>query len=273
MAPPHPAVGLPPTQCLAPAIDADDRPTPVMTEVTDLPVLRTPRPLTDRTPAQRPAPARRSGGPLGPSAGRPGATRPTRWTGRGREPSTTQSGPEHPPRHHPPGDGPRDHACPARRRDRIPSSLVKLMYAAWGDDLPRPTPRRRLHQRLAAAGVRRLQLNLDDEDVAPAMRIATGRRAHRRDRQRLGRRRTRGGHARRWRAATTSAGRLGGRRAAPDPAAGVAARRTDGRARQRRGPQEARRPRPRRVAAPVAGRPHPDRDRHAGDASATSRTS
>jgi hypothetical protein len=48
------------------------------------------------------------------------------------------------------------------------------MYAAWGDDLTHRLRDVRLHERLAAAGVRRLQLNLDDEDVAPAMRIATG---------------------------------------------------------------------------------------------------
>ena len=48
------------------------------------------------------------------------------------------------------------------------------MYAAWGDDLPSRLRDVQLHERLAAAGVRRLQLNLDDEDVAPAMRIATG---------------------------------------------------------------------------------------------------
>ena len=48
------------------------------------------------------------------------------------------------------------------------------MYAAWGDDLPARLQDARLHQRLADAGVRRLQLNLDDADVAPAMRIATG---------------------------------------------------------------------------------------------------
>lgn len=47
------------------------------------------------------------------------------------------------------------------------------MFAAWGDDLPRSLRDDQLHRRLAAAGVRRLQLNLDDEDVAPAMRIAT----------------------------------------------------------------------------------------------------
>jgi hypothetical protein len=51
---------------------------------------------------------------------------------------------------------------------------VKLMYAAWGDDLTDRLRDVHLHERLAAAGVRRLQLNLDDADVAPAMRIATG---------------------------------------------------------------------------------------------------
>ena len=48
------------------------------------------------------------------------------------------------------------------------------MYAAWGDDLADRLRDQRLRGRLAAAGVRRLQLNLDDADVAPAMRIATG---------------------------------------------------------------------------------------------------
>jgi hypothetical protein len=51
---------------------------------------------------------------------------------------------------------------------------VKLIYAAWGDDLPDRLRDEALHERLRAAGVRRLQLNLDDADVAPAMRIATG---------------------------------------------------------------------------------------------------
>jgi hypothetical protein len=48
------------------------------------------------------------------------------------------------------------------------------MYAAWGDDLGTRLRDQQLHARLRDAGVRRLQLNLDDEDVAPAMRIATG---------------------------------------------------------------------------------------------------
>ena len=48
------------------------------------------------------------------------------------------------------------------------------MYAAWGDDLGDRLRDGLLHERLAAAGVRRLQLNLDDADVVPAMRLATG---------------------------------------------------------------------------------------------------
>lgn len=48
------------------------------------------------------------------------------------------------------------------------------MYAAWGDDLSQRLRDDQLHQRLASVGVRRLQLNLDDAEVAPAMRIATG---------------------------------------------------------------------------------------------------
>jgi hypothetical protein len=51
---------------------------------------------------------------------------------------------------------------------------VKLMYAAWGSDLPAALHERALHERLAEVGVRRLQLNLDDPDVAGAMRIPTG---------------------------------------------------------------------------------------------------
>jgi hypothetical protein len=47
------------------------------------------------------------------------------------------------------------------------------MYAAWGDDLATALRDPDLHARLAAAGVRRLQVNVDDEAVAPAMRIPT----------------------------------------------------------------------------------------------------
>lgn len=47
------------------------------------------------------------------------------------------------------------------------------MLALWGDDLSAlHSPD--LHATLAAAGVERLQLNVDDEHVAPAMRIPTG---------------------------------------------------------------------------------------------------
>ena len=55
----------------------------------------------------------------------------------------------------------------------IRSGLVKLMYVAWGDDLPQSLRDDTLHARLRSAGVHRLQLNLDDNDVAPAMRIST----------------------------------------------------------------------------------------------------
>ena len=48
------------------------------------------------------------------------------------------------------------------------------MYAAWGDDLSARLTAAPLHAQLRAAGVRRLQLNLDDAAVAPAMRIPTG---------------------------------------------------------------------------------------------------
>ena len=47
------------------------------------------------------------------------------------------------------------------------------MYVAWGDDLPDRLRDEGLHQWLKDAGVSRLQLNLDDAEVAPAMRIAT----------------------------------------------------------------------------------------------------
>jgi hypothetical protein len=51
---------------------------------------------------------------------------------------------------------------------------VKLMYAAWGGELTQRLRDEALRERLAAAGARRLQLNVDDADVAPAMRLATG---------------------------------------------------------------------------------------------------
>jgi hypothetical protein len=51
--------------------------------------------------------------------------------------------------------------------------VTKLMYAAWGADLPTSLRDPALHARLAAAGARRLHVNVDDEAVAPAMRIPT----------------------------------------------------------------------------------------------------
>jgi hypothetical protein len=47
------------------------------------------------------------------------------------------------------------------------------MYAAWGDDLATRLRDPELHARLAGAGASRLQVNVDDEAVAPAMRIPT----------------------------------------------------------------------------------------------------
>ena len=47
------------------------------------------------------------------------------------------------------------------------------MYAAWGDDLADRLHHPATHGRLREAGARRLQLNLDDADVAAAMRITT----------------------------------------------------------------------------------------------------
>lgn len=49
----------------------------------------------------------------------------------------------------------------------------KLMFALWGPDHSALRDGA-LHAALAEAGVRRLQLNLDDADVAPALRIPTG---------------------------------------------------------------------------------------------------
>ncbi|MBB6627130.1 hypothetical protein H5V45_07330 [Nocardioides sp. KIGAM211] len=49
----------------------------------------------------------------------------------------------------------------------------KLMFLLWGDDLPEALRDCDLHARLAARGVHRLQVNLDDEPVAPALRLQT----------------------------------------------------------------------------------------------------
>lgn len=49
--------------------------------------------------------------------------------------------------------------------------MSKVIFAVWGDDLPIRLRGGALHGRLAAAGVRRLQVNVPDELVAGAMRI------------------------------------------------------------------------------------------------------
>lgn len=70
--------------------------------------------------------------------------------------------------------GPRRPRAPPRPYGR---RVTKLMYALWSSD-PAALHERlrdsRLRDGLAAAGVRRLQLNLDDAAVAPALRIPTG---------------------------------------------------------------------------------------------------
>lgn len=49
--------------------------------------------------------------------------------------------------------------------------MKKLMFLVWGDPTPLHHPAE--HGRLAAAGVRRLQVNVDDEHVASALRLQT----------------------------------------------------------------------------------------------------
>ena len=50
--------------------------------------------------------------------------------------------------------------------------VTKLIFAVWGDDaLPNRLRDPDLHAQLAAVGVRRLQVNVEDEHVAGAMRI------------------------------------------------------------------------------------------------------
>ena len=50
-------------------------------------------------------------------------------------------------------------------------SVTKTILPVWGDDLATSLRNADLHARLAAAGVRRLQVNVTDEPVAGAMRI------------------------------------------------------------------------------------------------------
>jgi hypothetical protein len=49
--------------------------------------------------------------------------------------------------------------------------VTKTIFALWGDGLPTSLRDAGLHERLAAVGVRRLQVNVADEHVAGAMRI------------------------------------------------------------------------------------------------------
>jgi hypothetical protein len=49
--------------------------------------------------------------------------------------------------------------------------VTKTIFALWGADLATSLRDPGLHERLAAAGVRRLQVNVPDEHVAGAMRI------------------------------------------------------------------------------------------------------
>ena len=49
--------------------------------------------------------------------------------------------------------------------------MTKVIFALWGDDLATTLHDPHLHARLGAAGVRRLQVNVEDEHVAGAMRI------------------------------------------------------------------------------------------------------
>ena len=51
---------------------------------------------------------------------------------------------------------------------------MKLMYALWGSRLPEALFAERLREQLAALGATRLQVNIDDADVAPAqLRLTT----------------------------------------------------------------------------------------------------
>jgi len=49
--------------------------------------------------------------------------------------------------------------------------MSKVIFAAWGDDLPTRLRDGALHERLAAVGVRRVQVNVADDLVEGAMRI------------------------------------------------------------------------------------------------------
>ena len=53
------------------------------------------------------------------------------------------------------------------------TAVTKTMFALWGDDLTTTLHAISLPERLAGLGIERLQVNIDDEPVARAMRIAT----------------------------------------------------------------------------------------------------
>ena len=111
-------------------------------------------------------------------------------------------------------------------------------------------------------------------DVAPAMRIATGPEHIGAVVSRLGDADADdAGDRGRSASAATAAGRLGGRRAAPIPPPETRHGVRDGRARQRRRAPARPTTSTARVAAPLAGRPHADRDPRPRRRSATSRTS
>ena len=57
------------------------------------------------------------------------------------------------------------------------SVVTKRMFALWGNDLSADLHDPVLRERLRAHGVTRLQVNVDDESVAPAMRIAATEQA------------------------------------------------------------------------------------------------
>ena len=192
-----------------------------------------------RHPRGRRRPALRPGVADGPPPGgwcrssRP----PTAPARRSTRTATSPTSPPRSPRSSPTPTGPPRWAGPAGQRaiDAFSwAAIAERTVEVYRSVLLRPTPVK-LHvrrlgrrpagpppatsgctQRLAGAGVRRLQLNLDDADVAPAMRHRHRSEHIARDRERLGRDAD---------ADVTEvlaerddqAGRLGGRRAAPIP--------------------------------------------------------
>lgn len=56
----------------------------------------------------------------------------------------------------------------------LPAGTPKAMFLVWGDDLTATLTDPTLREELRATGALRLQVNLDDEHVAPALRFGTG---------------------------------------------------------------------------------------------------